>query len=103
MNRAQNLLNSVSVTLNTYSDFMKVNPEEMLRSFMDRHAEADSSAKAVLNEFIRVAEKLPPNSVAWNELASLDESWRDSLSDSQVMRSLRAMRPPRGRRRNADN
>ncbi len=78
---------------------MKIDPEEMLRSFFDRRAEADVPAKAVLNEFIRVAESLPPNSVAWQELASLESSWRDSLSDSQVARNLRAMRPRRGRRK----
>lgn len=99
MSGAQNLLKIVSVTSNTYSDLMKVDPEKMLRSFVERRAEADPKAKAVLNEFIRVAENLPPISLAWDELASLDESWRDSLSDSQIVRNLRAMRPPRGRRK----
>lgn len=79
-----------------------MNQEQLLTSFFNRREEADPSAQMVLDEFIRVAERLPADAVAWDEIAGLDQSWRDTLSDSQVISLLRAIprvRRPRKERR----
>ena len=73
--------------------------DELLRSFVERHSEADSNARNVLDEFIRVATALPPDSILRQELVALDESWRDTLSDSQVIRHLRVLHPESGSRK----
>ena len=73
--------------------------DELLRSFVERRREADSNARDVLDEFIRVATALPPDSILRRELVALDESWRDTLSDSQVIRNLRVLRPESGSRK----
>jgi hypothetical protein len=69
------------------------NSDELVRSFTERHDEADPKAREVLNEFIRVATALPGDPRIHRELAALDESWRDTLSDSQVIKHLRALHP----------
>jgi hypothetical protein len=68
---------------------------KLLRSFADRRSEADRKAREVLKEFIRVAKNLREDSAAWDELAALNEGWRDTLSDSEIIRYLRAIRPNR--------
>lgn len=68
---------------------------KLLRSFTDRRSEADRKAREVLKEFIRVAKKLREDSQAWEELAALNEGWRDTLSDSEVIRYLRVIHPDR--------
>jgi hypothetical protein len=74
---------------------------KLLRSFTDRRSEADRKAREVLKEFIRVAKQLPldADATAWDELAALNESWRDTLSDSEIIRYLRAIHPDRRRRK----
>ncbi len=90
---------------------MEIDPQELLDSFVERRSEADPQAQAVLDEFIRVAEHFSADDAIWREIADLDRSWRDSLSDSQVIRNLRALMPksrngarkPRRTRRNSRN
>ena len=73
--------------------------EKLLRSFTERRREADPKAQEVLDEFIRVAEDLPADSGAWDEVVALEQSWRDTLSDSQVIKYLRALHPDRALRK----
>jgi hypothetical protein len=76
--------------------------DELLQSFTDRHEEADPKAREVLDEFIRITKELPPDSRKRRELVALNESWRDTLSDSEVIKHLRALHPnnaPDGRKR----
>jgi hypothetical protein len=68
---------------------------KLVRSFRERRKEADPKAQQVLDEFIRVAKSLSADSSAWAEVISLDQSWRDTLSDSQVINYLRALHPER--------
>jgi hypothetical protein len=68
---------------------------KLVRSFRDRRKEADPKAQQVLDEFIRVAKSLSADSSAWPEVISLDQSWRDTLSDSQVIKYLRALHSDR--------
>jgi hypothetical protein len=78
---------------------MKLDQDKLFRSFTERRGEADPKAREVLNEFIRVAKLLPPDAVVWDELAALNESWRDTLLDSEVLRHLRAIQPGRAARK----
>ena len=73
----------------------KLDQDKLFRSFTERRAEADPKARDVLNEFIRVAKLLPSDAVAWDELAALNEGWRDTLSDSEVIKHLRGLHPER--------
>ena len=66
---------------------------KLVRSFRERRKEADPKAREVLSEFIRVAKSLPADSSAWHEVVGLDQNWRDTLSDSQVIKYLRALHP----------
>ena len=66
---------------------------EMLRLFAERHSEADPKAREVLAEFIRVTTAVQSDPTVLRELVALDESWRDTLSDSQVIKYLRTLRP----------
>jgi hypothetical protein len=75
---------------------MEIDPQELLASFAERRSEADPRAQQVLDEFIRAAEHLSADAHAWREIMELEESWRDSLSDSQVIRNLRALVPRNG-------
>ncbi len=68
---------------------------KLVRSFKERRNEADPKAREVLSEFIRVAKSLPADSSAWHEVIALDQNWRDTLSDSQVIKYLRALHPDR--------
>jgi hypothetical protein len=77
----------------------QIEHDKLLRSFMERREEADRPAREVLDEFIRLAKQIPPDSAMWNEVISLDQSWRDTLSDSQVIKYLRALQPNNGRKR----
>lgn len=70
-----------------------IDTSELLASFKERREEADPSAQKVLDEFIRVAEVLPPQSIAWHEVIAVEQDWRDSLSDSDVIRLLRVIQP----------
>jgi hypothetical protein len=72
-----------------------IDRDKLLRSFTERRGEADPKAREVLDEFIRVAEDLPADSGAWHEVVALDQSWRDTLSDSQVIKHLQALHPDR--------
>jgi hypothetical protein len=78
---------------------MEIDSHQLLASFAERRIEADPPAQAVLDEFIRVGQSLPPEAKTWREIAGLEESWRDTLSDSQVIRSLRALLPKNGTRK----
>jgi len=73
----------------------EIDLRKMLRSFKERRKEADLNARQVLDEFIRVVSDLHPDSRAWQEVIGLDESWRESLSDSEVISYLRALHPDR--------
>jgi hypothetical protein len=77
----------------------KIDPTNLMRSFTERRQEADQRAREVLDEFIRVGRALAMDSVMWHEVAGLDQSWRDSLSDSEVIKYLRALYPDPSRRR----
>ena len=80
----------------------KIDPDYLMRSFTERRQEADQRAREVLDEFIRVGRALALDSVMWHEVAGLDQSWRDTLSDSQVIKYLRALHSSDGgvRKRN---
>jgi hypothetical protein len=79
----------------------KIDPASLMRSFTERRREADQHAREVLDEFIRVGRALEMDSVMWQEVAGLDQSWRDTLSDSQVIKYLRALHSdPALRKRN---
>jgi hypothetical protein len=71
----------------------QIDCDKLVRSFAERRKEADRNAREVLDEFIRLAETLPADSRSWQEVVSLDQSWRDTLSDSQVIKHLRALHP----------
>ncbi len=69
----------------------KIDPTTLMRSFTERRREADQRAREVLDEFIRVGRALAMDSVMWHEVAGLDQSWRETLSDSEVIKYLRAL------------
>lgn len=71
------------------------NSDELLKSFRVRQKEADFKAREVFAEFIRVVTERSDDEVVLREIAALDENWRDSLSDSQVIQHLRALHPIR--------
>jgi hypothetical protein len=100
---AQNLLKAKVITVRANLHATKINQDELLRSFVDRRDEADPSARKVLDAFRRVAERLPLDAGEWREIVALNESWRDTLSDSEVIRHLTAIchtrNPRKGRRR----
>ena len=73
----------------------EIDLKRMLRSFRERRKEADDKARQVLDEFIRVVNGLQPDSGVWQEVVGLDESWRETLSDSEVINYLRALHPER--------
>lgn len=73
----------------------EIDLKKMLRSFRERRKEADMKARQVLDEFIRVVSDMEPDSRAWQEVVGLDESWRETLSDSEVISYLRALQPER--------
>ena len=73
----------------------EIDLKKLLRSFRERRREADQNARQVLDEFIRVVSDLDPDSRAWQEVVGLDESWRETLSDSEVINYLRALHPER--------
>lgn len=77
----------------------QIDLDKLTRSFRERRKEADPKARQVLDEFLRLARDLPGDSKLWNEIASLDQSWRDTLSDSEVIKYLRALYPNRAVRK----
>ncbi len=76
----------------------QIDVDKLTRSFRERRKEADPKARQVLDEFLRLARELPADSKKWLEIASLDQSWRDTLSDSQMIKYLRALHPNRATR-----
>ncbi len=76
-----------------------IDPTNLMRSFTERRREADQRAREVLDEFIRIGKILAMDSIVWHEVAGLDQSWRDSLSDSEVIKYLRALHPDSTRRK----
>jgi hypothetical protein len=72
--------------------------DKLVQSFIDRREEADPRARQVLDEFIRITKNMPANSTSWQEVISLDQNWRDTLSDSQVINYLRSLHPVRAAR-----
>jgi hypothetical protein len=90
--------------LNSVADIQmsEIDLTKLVKSFTERRREADPRAREVLDEFIRVAEALPAESKMGPEIVALEQSWRETLSDSQVIDCLRALYPKRasGRRRN---
>ena len=76
-----------------------MNPNHLLNSFLLRQKEADRTAHEVFAEFIRVVTERSNEEAVLREVAILDEHWRDSLSDSEVVKHLRAIHPIRRTRR----
>ena len=81
------------------SDTITIDTSKLLASYMERRDEADPRAQKVLDEFIRLAELLPPEAIAWREVIALEQDWRDSLSDSEVIRFLRGIQRDRTARK----
>lgn len=76
-----------------------LNSEHRLKLFLMRYEEADPKAREVLAEFIRVVRERLDDERVLREIDMLEETWRDSLSDSQVIRHLRALHPVRKTRK----
>ena len=72
-----------------------MNPDHLLKSFLLRQKEGDREAREVFAEFIRVVTERSNEESVLREVAILDEHWRDSLSDSEVVKHLRAIHPIR--------
>ena len=70
-----------------------MNPDHLLKSLLPK--EGDREAREVFAEFIRVVTERSNEESVLREVAILDEHWRDSLSDSEVVKHLRAIHPIR--------